>query len=106
MNGGLINVLFSYFAQRQARHKAVRAMRELDDHMLHDIGLDRWMIEAAVDGKLSGNQNVCKTVTESDVPSTAGCVRRRSAANLGRATSLAKHMRRVETTRDMARLRA
>jgi len=48
-----IGVLANTLAAHYVRREAIRALRQMDDRQLHDIGLSRSHIEAAVDGALN-----------------------------------------------------
>jgi len=50
--GGWANNLATYWVRREA----IKTLRQLDDHALGDIGLSRCLIEAAVSGEISGEQ--------------------------------------------------
>jgi len=49
--GGLLKSWWDYYWRQRAKRTAVLMLHSLDDHCLHDIGLDRSEIESVVYGK-------------------------------------------------------
>ena len=53
LTGAIRRFIVEPQARRRRRRDTIERLRSLDDRLLADIGLTRWQIELAVDGKLS-----------------------------------------------------